>query len=61
MGREEKEEEEAGPEATYDVSNTWSAMSLSGHIGSVLGLSAALLTSKYILGRAKVALLTAVS
>lgn len=51
MGREEKGEE-AGPEAAYDVSNTWSAMSLSGHIGSALRLSVALLTSKCILGRA---------
>lgn len=49
MGREEKEDE-AGPEAVYDVSNTWSAMSQGGHIGSVLGPSVALLTSKCILG-----------
>ena len=44
MGCEEKAEQ-AGPEAAYDVSNTWSAMSLDGHIGSVPGPSVSLLTS----------------
>lgn len=52
MGREEKEKE-SGPEAAYDVSNTWSAMSLGGHIGSVLSPSVALLTSKSILGNSQ--------
>lgn len=56
MGREEKEE--ADPEAAYNVSNTWSAMSLSGHIGSVLGPSVALLTSKCISGKANVSIQT---
>lgn len=49
MGCEEKADE-AGPEAAYDVSNTWSAMSLGGHIGSVPGPSSSLLTSKCIRG-----------
>ena len=49
MGREEKADE-AGPEAAYNVSNTWSAMSLGGHIGCVLGPSVSLLTSKCIMG-----------
>lgn len=43
MGREEKADE-AGPEAAYNVSNTWSAMSLDGHIGSVPGPSVSVLT-----------------
>lgn len=41
MGCEEKADE-AGPEAACDVSNTWSAMSLVGHIGSVPGPSVSL-------------------
>ena len=49
MGCEEKADE-AHPEAAYNVSNTWSAMSLVGHIGSVPGPSVSLLTSKCILG-----------
>ncbi len=46
----EKKADEEGPEATHDVSNTWSAMSLVGHIGSAPGPSVSLLTSEYIQG-----------
>lgn len=61
MGREEKNEDEAaGPEAAYNVSNTWSAMLLSGHIGSVLGFSIALLLINALSEEPK-ALITAVS
>ena len=52
MGCEEKAVG-AGPEAAYNVSNTWSAMSLVGHIGSVPGPSVSLLTSKCILGNSQ--------
>lgn len=52
MGCEEKADE-AGPEAAYDVSNTWSAMSPGGHIGSVPCPSVSLLTSKCILGNSR--------
>lgn len=52
MGHEEKEKG-SGPEAACDVSNTWSAMSHSGHIGSVLSPSVALLTIKCILGNSQ--------
>lgn len=45
MGCEEKADK-TGPEAAYDVSNTWSAMSLGSHIGPVLGSSVSLVTSK---------------
>lgn len=52
MGREEKADE-ASPEAAYNVSNTWSAMSPGGHIGLVPHPSVSLLTSKCILGRSR--------
>lgn len=52
MGREEKADE-ASPEAAYNVSNTWSAMSPGGHIGLVPHPSVSLLTSKCILGRGR--------
>lgn len=40
MGREEKADE-AGPEAAYGVSNTWSVMSPGGRTGCVPGPSVA--------------------
>lgn len=52
MGCEEQADD-AGPEAVYDVSNTWSAMSLGGHLGSVPGPSVSLLTGRRILGRSQ--------
>lgn len=48
MGCKEKADE-PGPKPAYDMSNTWSAMSLVGHIGSVPDPSVSLLTSKCIL------------
>lgn len=47
MGCKEKADE-PGPKPAYDMSNTWSAMSLVGHIGSVPDPSVSLLTSKCI-------------
>lgn len=59
MGREEKADE-AGPEAAYDVSNTWSVMSPGGHIGRVPGPSASASNcSECTWGTARVASLTA--
>lgn len=48
MGHEEQAEE-AIPEAAWDVCNTWSAMSLGGHIEAMLAPSVSLLTTKCML------------
>lgn len=46
MGHEEQAGE-ASPEAEYDVSNSWSAMSLGGNIGAVAAPCVSLLTGTW--------------